>query len=183
MNPPSRDSSGQSGFTLLEIAIVIFIMGLMLTLIAPNIAGLHDARLKSEVRRLAGRSAYLYDRASATKLVLRLTFDLDSNRYFVSRLDPFAVTPVFVPDFDPGSSPVMLPDGVRIRDVAVAGTGLLAKGIVNTNYYPEGWVDATVIHLMNDYGQVFTLKFNPLTGRTTIRRGDVPFKAALAMVN
>jgi general secretion pathway protein H len=183
MIPTGHCRSSQSGFTLLEIAIVIFIMGLMLTLVAPNIAGLHDARLKSEVRRLAGRSSYLYDRASAAKLVLRLTFDLDTNRYFVSRLDPFAVTPVFVLDDDPASAPVMLPADVRIRDVAVEGTGQLAKGAINTEYYPEGWVDATVVHLVNDYGQVFTLKFNPLTGRTMIRRGDVPLKAALAMVN
>ena len=178
-----RGASRESGFTLLEIAIVIFIMGLVLALVAPNIAGLHDARLKSEVRRLAGRSAYLYDRAAAAKLVLRLTFDLDTNRYFVSHLDPLAVSPVFTPDEDPASSPVMLPAGVRLRDVAVEGTGQLAKGVINTNYYPEGWVDATVVHLVNDYGQVFTLKFNPLTGRAMIRRGDVPLKAALAMID
>ena len=42
------------GFTLLEIAVVLFIMGLMMSIALPYFGGLTGARLKSQARRLAG---------------------------------------------------------------------------------------------------------------------------------
>jgi len=129
-------------------------------------------RLKSEVRRLAGRIAFVSDKAAADKLVMRLTFDLDSNRYFVSQLDPYAAMPTFVPDSQAGAAPIMLPRGVRLRDVTVDNSGTLMRGIISCHFYPEGYVDATVIHLDDEWGEVFTLAIDPLTGRVAIARGE-----------
>lgn len=167
------------GFTLLELAIVLFIMGLMITLVMPHISGFRSARLRSEARRLAGRAAYLYDRASADKVVLRLTFDLDSDSYSVSRLDPYAAQPVFLPDPEPGFAPVMLPAGVRLRDVTVEGTGTLTRGTVNCFFYPEGYVDATIVHLADESGAILTLSFNPMTGRVGVQNGDLGDRPAM----
>src|SRR5437870_1352862 len=44
------------GFTLLEIAAVLFIMGLMLLIAMPYLGGFRGAQLKSASRRLAGRA-------------------------------------------------------------------------------------------------------------------------------
>jgi prepilin-type N-terminal cleavage/methylation domain-containing protein len=175
--------AGERGFTLLEIAIVVFIMGLLVTLITPRLSGLRTARLKSEVRRLSGRASYLYDKATSNKLVMRLTFDLDTNRYFVSRLDPYALEPMFIPDLDPGSAPVMLPAGVRVRDVAVEGVGALDSGVISSTFYPQGYVDMTVIHIQDEAGHVFTIKLDPITGRPIVRKGDIPVAAAAAMLH
>jgi prepilin-type N-terminal cleavage/methylation domain-containing protein len=166
------------GFTLLEIAVVIFIMGLMLTLALPYIGGFRYAKLKSETRRLAGRASFLFDEAAGQKVVLRLVFDIDRNGYYVARLDPFAVTPAnvapsFAPDHSPGTHPVLLPPDVRIRDVTVEGIGTYDRGQVFCQFYPEGYVDATVVHLMDDSGNVMTLAFNPLTGQVAVAAGDV----------
>jgi prepilin-type N-terminal cleavage/methylation domain-containing protein len=175
---PDRGHQGAPGFTLLEIAVVIFIMGLMLTLAVPYIGGFRYAKLKSESRRLAGRASFLFDEASGQKVVLRLVFDMDHNGYFVSRLDPYAVTPAnvepsFTPDHSPGAHPVLLPQDVRIRDVTVEGIGSYNRGQVFCQFYPEGYVDATVVHLMDDSGNVMTLAFNPLTGQVAVAAGDV----------
>ena len=83
------------GFTLLEIAIVLFIMGLLMSIALPYFGGITEARLKSEARRLAGRASYLYDAAATEKVVMRLNFDLDSNSYFVTLLDPYQAAPTF----------------------------------------------------------------------------------------
>ncbi|HWJ40899.1 MAG TPA: type II secretion system protein, partial [Candidatus Limnocylindrales bacterium] len=90
--------SASPGFTLLELAVVIFIMGLMLTLALPYLGGFRQAALKSQARRMAGRATYLFDEATGHKLVLRLIFDMDRNGYAVAQLDPYAVKPVFAPD-------------------------------------------------------------------------------------
>ncbi len=91
-------SSTASGFTLIELMIVLFIMGLMALIVIPHMSGVRRARLKSEARRLAGRATYLYERASADKVVFNLTFDLDGDNYSVFRLDPYGAEPVFMPD-------------------------------------------------------------------------------------
>lgn len=173
--PPIR---GARGFTLLELALVMFIMGLMLSLVMPYLGGFRYAKLKSQTRRLAGRASYLFDEASGQKVVLRLVFDIDHNGYWVARYDPYAIhlgdkEPVFTPDRGPGAQPVLLPPDVRIRDVTVEGIGTANSGQAFCQFYPEGYVDATVVHLMDASGNVMTLALNPLTGQVEIAAGDV----------
>ena len=165
--------SASPGFTLLELAIVIFIMGLMLTLTMPYLGGFRHAQLRSEARRLAGRATFMFDEAAGHKLVLRLIFDLDNNGYAVARLDPYAIKPVFAADTTPSSRPIMLPSTIRIRDITVEGIGTVNRGVVACNFYPEGYVDATVVHLEDASGDVMTLSFTPLTGQVAIVDGDV----------
>jgi general secretion pathway protein H len=166
-------SSASPGFTLLELAVVIFIMGLMLTLALPYLGGFREAALKSQARRLAGRATYMFDEATGHKLVLRLIFDLDNNGYAAAQLDPYAVKPVFAPDTTMSNRPVMMPAAIRIRDVTIEGIGTVNRGVVATNFYPEGYVDATVVHLEDASGDVMTLEFSPLTGQVAIISGDV----------
>src|SRR5260370_4018470 len=97
------------GFTLLELAIVIFIMGLMLTLTMPYLGGFRRAQLRSQARRLAGRATYMFDQAAGHKLVLRLIFDIENNGYAVTKLDPDAVQPGFAPRRPPSPRPVIVP--------------------------------------------------------------------------
>src|ERR1700751_2126639 len=82
-------------FTLLELAVVLFIMGLVMLIAMPYFGNLRRSQLKSEARRLASRTNYLYEEAGAQKVLIRLTFSLDANGYIVTRLDPFAATPHF----------------------------------------------------------------------------------------
>jgi prepilin-type N-terminal cleavage/methylation domain-containing protein len=161
------------GFTLLELAIVIFIMGLMLSLAMPYLGGFRQAALRSQARRLAGRASYMFDEATGHKMVLRLIFDLDNNGYAAAQLDPYAVQPAFAPDRGQGGKPVMMPEAIRIRDVTIEGVGTVNRGTVATNFYPEGYVDATVIHLEDASGDVMTLELSPLTGQVAIISGDV----------
>jgi len=158
---------------MIEIAVVIFIMGLLLSLVMPYLGGFKRAALRSQARRLAGRATFMYDEAAGHKVVLRLTFNLDLNGYAVQRLDPYAMRPVFEPDQSPAAGTVFLPPEIRIRDVTVEGIGTARRGLIATNFYPEGYVDATIVHLEDSGGEVMTLMFNPLTGKVAITQGDV----------
>ena len=73
-----------------------------------------------------------------------------------------------------------MPAGLKLRDVSVEGIGGAKVGSISCQFYPDGYVDATVIHLMTVSGQVMTLSFNPLTGNVGIVSGDVPPVTALA---
>jgi type II secretory pathway pseudopilin PulG len=153
--------------------VVIFLMGLILTIAMPYLGGISSAELKSSARRLAGRATYLYDEASARKLVIRLVFDMDSNAYYVMEADPYAPQPAFFPDLSTAGRRVNLPNTVRIRDVTVEGVGTLARGTVSTQFYPEGYVDATIVHLIDSRGRVMTLAIDPLTGHVMVAMGDL----------
>ena len=168
-------------FTLLELAVVIFIIGLITAIAMPYLGSVRRAQLASQARRLAGRASYLFDEAQSRKLVLKLTFDLEHGAYFVSELDPYSPTPQFTLDQGSGFSRVKLPYGIAIRDVTVQGLGTFSKGTASTLFYPDGYVDATTVHLVDRDGLVFTLSFNPVTGSVAIIGADVsPQRAAQA---
>jgi len=160
------------GFTLLELAVVLFLIGLVMTIAMPHFAVFGDAQLKSAARRLASHANYLYQEAGAQKVLLRLTFDLDGDRYVVMRLDPFAPEPVFMPERGPAGAVVEMPTDVHIRDVTVEGAGTFRRGTVGVQFYPDGAADAAVIHLVDRSGTVFTLKIDPFSGGVSVARGD-----------
>ena len=161
------------GFTLIELAVVMFLMTLMLFIAMPYIGGITDAQLKSTCRRMAGRATYLYDEASSRKLVIQLVFDMDHNSYYVMTADPYSAQPAFLIDRSSSGAPVHLPDAVRIRDVSVEGIGSLNRGVIACQFYPQGYVDATVVHLIDSKGRVMTFGIDPLTGQVMIANGDL----------
>jgi len=170
--PPRYQRLGR-GFTLLELAVVMFLIGLVMTIAMPYFGSMQTSQMRSESRRLASRANYLYQEAGAQKVVLRLTFDFANNGYFTSRLDPFALKPAFQPETGPAGVRVILPNGIWIRDVSVEGLGTFQRGVVSAQFYPGGYVDATVIHLADTKGEVFTLEIDPFSGHVSIVRGDV----------
>jgi prepilin-type N-terminal cleavage/methylation domain-containing protein len=169
----SRHLRFARGFTLLELAVVMFLIGLVLTIAMPYFGSVQSSQMRSEARRLASRANYLYEEAGAQKVLLRLTFDFNNNGYYVTRLDPFSETPQFLPETGPAGVRVSMPEGIRIRDVTVEGLGTFAKGSASAQFYPGGYVDATMIHLADDKGEVFTLAIDPFSGHVSIVRGDV----------
>lgn len=164
------------GFTLLEIAVVLFLMGLMMLIAMPYFGGYRHAQMKSEVRRLAGRATYLYDEASSRKLIIRLVFDLDRNGYFVLTADPYAMKPTFVSDNSSWGAPVEFPPAIRLHDVTVEGAGTFNRGQVATQFYPQGYADATLLHVVDASGDVMTLGIDPLTGQVRIAAGDLSYR-------
>jgi prepilin-type N-terminal cleavage/methylation domain-containing protein len=171
--PRTGHGSLGRGFTLLELAVVLFLIGLVMTIAMPYFGSLQSSQMRSESRRLASRANYLYEEAGAQKVILRLTFDLGNNGYFVSRLDPFAAKPGFRPETGPAGVRVIMPTGIWIRDVTVEGLGTFQRGVVSAQFYPGGYVDATMIHLADAKGEVFTLAIDPFSGHVSIVRGDV----------
>jgi prepilin-type N-terminal cleavage/methylation domain-containing protein len=160
------------GFTLLELAVVLLIIGLVLMIAMPHFGAFQTAELRSEAHRLATRSHYLYEEAGAQKVLLRLNLDLNHSSYFVTRLDPFAPSPFFTPENGPAGGTVTMPADVRLRDVWVEGGGLFRSGIVACQFYPSSVADAAIIHLVDRNGAVMTIGIDPFTGAVATFPGD-----------
>lgn len=170
----SRSKSG--GFTLIELIIVIFIIGLISAIAYPQYKILSRANLRETSMKLAGTIRYLYARAIMDKKYWRLAIDLDQNQIWSERLDksPDGAGLTFIPTTTRGMKKIILPKGVEFRDVEVSGRNLRTNGIEYINFSPYGGVDKASIHLKHHEEEwVFTLATKPFTGRVAIFDHDV----------
>ena len=152
------------GFTLIELAVVVLVLGVAAAAVLPRLGGaeLERARLRSSANKLAAAAAYARDRAACTRAVHVLHVDLNGGTYWVKPLTRSA---------NAGAAPVRgkLPDGVRFTDVQVAGG--IAGGVVELRFSPEGWADAAAIHLGLADGSAATVLIAGLCGRAETHDG------------
>ena len=165
--PSPADSTG---FTLLELAVVLLVLAVAASFVIPRLRSTDDAALTASANRLATTVRLLYEEAAFRHVPLRLNFDLDKQTYWVTVWSQDPERPEFVPDPEPLTQPVRLPDAVAFLDVVLPAFGTATEGVVFAQFWPEGYADPLVIHLKNRRGEYATLALDPLTGRT--RTGD-----------
>lgn len=174
-----------AGFTLLELSVVIFILGLLVTLALPRFGSIGRARLEASAKRLASLVRYLGSEAAFKSQLYRLHYDLDEHTYWVSvfaagqnqqnqqnQIDQQARAE-FIDDPDPLAQPVRLPPTISFADVRVPGIGRVSRGNVYTHFYPQGYTDPTVIHLRDQEARVMTVSIPPLIGEVGVFEGYV----------
>lgn len=71
--------SSNTGFTLLELIVVLFVVSLIAAVVLPSFAGFGESKLNSEAREIASVLRYVSDSAGSRKETLPMKFDLDKN--------------------------------------------------------------------------------------------------------
>lgn len=164
---------GAAGFTLIEIGLVLLIISVIVALVVPRFRDQSSAELMSQARRMAITFRYLQDQAVLNGRVYRLNFDLDQQRYFVTSAEEGdELGGSFAKDSGTLTKDVALPASMQIADVDVPMiSGKLYEGLSFTQFYPDGSVEPTVVHLDNGQ-QVYTLYVpDGLTGRAYVASG------------
>jgi prepilin-type N-terminal cleavage/methylation domain-containing protein len=160
----------QSGFTLIEITIVVFILALMAMLVTPALHRFAGGDARSVSRELTGLVSALVQEAVATHTIQRLYYDLDQREYWIITLNPVGGV---LEESQPIGSKRRLPSDVRFEDVVTAHQGLMTSGTAFTQFFPSGAVTRTTIHLKDADDAQFTLSVNPVTGRVAVTDGYV----------
>lgn len=168
-----RIAPARAGFTLLELAVVLFVFGIAASFLIPRLRNADSAALGASAARLASSVQYLYEEAAFRQTPMRLNFDLDRRAYWVTVLSDDPETPEFVPDASPLARPVVLPEAVAFADVVLPAVGAVKEGVVFAQFLPEGYADALVVHLVNRRSEYATLAIDSLTGRTRVGEGYV----------
>ncbi|MGE0820782.1 MAG: Tfp pilus assembly protein FimT/FimU [Candidatus Binatia bacterium] len=163
----------RAGFTLLELALVLFIIGLLITVLLPRLGDLGGARLETSARRLAALVRYVSGEAAFSGRLYRIRYDLGEQAYGVQILVPSRDTNEFVVDPSPLSQEVFLPSGITFADIRVPSVGRVNSGQVFTHFYPQGYIDPTVIHLRDEQARVMTVQIPPITGEARVYEGYV----------
>src|SRR5690606_11370285 len=75
------------GFTIVEIILVLVILGLLVSMVAPGVNNVTRAKLKAASTSLAGAIRYTYARAAFEHAYYRLTFEVGANKYKIERAE------------------------------------------------------------------------------------------------
>ncbi|NJC87980.1 MAG: prepilin-type N-terminal cleavage/methylation domain-containing protein [Desulfuromonas sp.] len=161
------NSINARGFTLIELCVVLFLIGLFAALLIPRLDRFGRGDLDASARRLRGTIKYLFNEAALTGREHRLTYDLERGSYRAMVLQPGGE---LVALGGPGRE-ARLPDGVRFQDLVLRGQGTFASGEITLRIHPTGWLDETIIHLRDDSGGQRTLRIAPLSGAAEIVQG------------
>jgi prepilin-type N-terminal cleavage/methylation domain-containing protein len=173
-DPPDRARRGERGFTLIELAIVVLIIAIVTRFALPQLRSLTAAELGASTRRLANVTHYLYEEAALRGVVYTLYFDLDRQEYWVEHADEGSAQPI--EDEDLLGRRVRMPPDVRLADVVVPGVGKISSGLVPTRFYPEGYADRSVVHLVDSRGHQYTVRIDPVRGRGEVLEGYQDFE-------
>jgi prepilin-type N-terminal cleavage/methylation domain-containing protein len=141
-----------SGFTLLELAAVLFIISLLAALVFPAFYGTNN-KLKSDARKLASLLRYLNDNAISAKETYPLKFDLGEE--MLSWKGPDGEKSEKVPS---------------LAGVDLQSKGELNKGDVTVFFGPIGISEYMALHLKEDDKEM-TVSINPVSGRVKIAEG------------
>lgn len=161
------------------MGLVLLILGIAAGLMIPQFMDRSHLELVSQARRLAVTFRYLRQEAILDGRTYRLMYDLSQHKYWVVSVDPVDEEQAPLAGSGPLAKAVTLPAPVGFSDVVFPLTaGKLYEGISWTNFYPDGFVDPTVVHLDNGR-ESYTLHVEPLTGavHVTDRYQDLDYGA------
>ena len=174
----------KSGFTLVELMVVLVIMGIMAAMMIPEMRGTYEnALLRSSSQQLVDVIGLAYSRAVTMNQAHRVRFDRRMNEYFVERhVSSGGDRDGFVPVED-GSSrrkidpritvkfrvPMEDPEGEGQKVAPASPEDQAAEETEETiQFYPDGTADAREIILQDQGGFRLALRINPTTARVQV---------------
>ncbi len=152
----------ESGFTILEFIIVLFLLGGLLSLIVPRMS--FGDNLTSVGRRWVGTLRSIQYISTTTQKTVRLYVDLDRGMYWPMVIDGGQEKPPLDATW---ATPLTLPETVRFTDVQV---GNLKKetGRMELMFYANGRIDPATIHLADADNNVVGILIEPVTSMIRI---------------
>lgn len=162
------------GYTLVELIVVIVMIGLVLTFTAPRLRdGLLNDPLKAVARKMVGTINALRNEAVRERQAYTLYMDLNANRFWSTSNTMTADEHALARE-----QGVVLPDGIRFRDIWIKGKGKTVEGVARVLFTPKGYTEMSAIHLKTEDGREMTLVLNPFLSKIGIHDKYVEFDSS-----
>jgi Tfp pilus assembly protein FimT len=157
---PITAVSPRSGFTLVEVCLVCLVVSLILTISWPVLN--HTAR-KNQLETLCNEISYTLrytrDYALNENKYYSVQFDTTNNKYFISVKDDLSTDPNgFARINDSLHKTRSWPKEISLDNIS-------STQVV---FYPDGSSDDFVISFKNTQGNIYKLKLQGSTGRTSV---------------
>jgi len=156
------------GFTLIEIAVVLAIIGMVLVLVLPRLPSPESENLKISARTLASTVRYLQDRAATgrTTYYLRLEPGTDSVKVLEAAADGGEKEPD-----DPLLKKRPVKEGIVVADVFIPRLGKIKDGQLRLVMAAGGLRDFVAIHLRSQDDKFWTVMAFPGSGKVKVFEG------------
>ena len=160
-----------SGFTLLELAVVLGLIGLLVAFVVPRIGVLSSAALDASARRLATRVQFLREEAAIRSRWIRLAVDPRRGTYRAEGLVPAAGGVRFAPLDTPLYRETRIPEPIR---VSLEGPGVTTSvdGYSTTLFSPDGYADPALLWLDDGAGRRVAVVIDPVSTRAPVLDDD-----------
>lgn len=146
-----------SGFTLLELIVVITLISMMLSFTLPRLQeSLFSGGKKKVFRTLILKIKALKENAVIDQRMQTLHVDLDTDSIWISHE---AMTEEELSKEK--ENRMRLPGSLSIADVVFPGKGVLAQGMAEIGFYKKGYSDHAVIHLLEGEETYSSLVIEP----------------------
>jgi general secretion pathway protein H len=161
-------SKGRSGFTLIEIAVVLVIIGMVLTVVLPRLPSSEKENLKVSARTLALTLRYMQDRAATgrTTYYLRMEPGTDRVKVLEAAADGGEKEP-----FDPLLQKRPVKEGIVVADVTIPRLGKVIDGKLRLDVGNGGLRDFVIIHLRSPEEKFWTVMAFPASGKVKVYEG------------
>ncbi len=153
----ARPWDGNKGFSLLELLVVLFIMGLSISLVAPAmIGGVDKLRLNTASRELSASLRYARSLAVSLGKKQAINIDIDTGGYWLNE------------DKD---NMRYLPSDVHFRSLTVQGQEV-STGTGAIVFYPNGNTSGGVISVAADPNRSCQIRTRLITGIVEVCIGE-----------
>jgi general secretion pathway protein H len=197
MPHPCRERRGDSGFSLIELLIVIGILGLVGLIAIPGISNTFRFSVQSSARELATLIKDASNSAQVTGRIHRLVYDIKNQQYWVEssaeatlmksdesiRAEKERPKGLFFKDDEEEKKKNggfrqeglltkkkrTLPIGVRFKDVFTEQSeNPITEGLAYTHLFPQGMSEKSLIHLEDTSKNEISLTVSNLLGRCSV---------------
>ena len=189
----------QRGLSLIEIIVVLAIIAALMAIAVSAFGPVKHAQIRAEAMRMSGALRMVYGRAAVNGLRYQVTFDLEANSFSVEcseenvllepeadddrpfyaddEADPFGLG-VSPPTLLDCSEPLLADTAMRhdveiLRVLTTHDREPVEDGTATIAYFPNGFVERSLIWLGQVDGMVLTLSIDPMTGRVFIFPEDL----------
>ena len=188
-----RMRTKSSGFTLLELMIVVAILGLVGLVIIPNIGSTFRFSVQSSAREIATLIKDTSNSAQITGKVHRLVYDLKEQKYWVESTSEMTLLKSeesmavekeeakknggFHQESSLTKNKKTLPIGVKFKDIYTEQSEEpITEGLAYTHIFPQGLSEKSLIHLTDNSKNDVSLIVTNLLGRCTIEGRYMEYK-------
>ena len=156
----------KSGFTFVEIAVVLFIISIFTAVAAPRLLGFFSAEtIERSASRLGLYIEHVRDEAVYKRKFLSLKCAIEEGSFKVTSLGEDKQEVLM--------RPFTLPESIKIVDIDIQGKNKDIAGESFISFSPGGMADGAFIHIRSDDEKDLTIKIFPLAREIDIYEGYV----------
>ncbi len=160
----------QDGFSLVELAVIIVILAVCVTVVFPNFSNglLNQQRLKSSVSKIASIAEYASQRAVSTGFTHLLHFNIKQGAYWVTAHAPDGRQ---LPITNGLNLRGRLPEDVQFSSVEFRDMKSGLEDVVTIEFSPQGWIEPATIYVASSHGRKMSIVMHEMLGYVETQEG------------